>query len=288
MILKKYTIIRRKYYKDVDGDISDPIKNRNGLFLTMGSINADPVAKAFYSSNTLTESFTKLRSIVNEKEHRFLLNFYKNFEKRYSRLTKESKIGFKGSIYKTAKPLKNTKVISYFNKISHFYNVKGKLHYRALYVWWPPLNRTNATPTGLFLVLRQNPTKHQNLNYSDVVAHEINHSISAHQPIDQKKKLTNTFLKICPIESKLKRYRILEEPLAVNFGQLIYNKKFLPSKFSTSENLYRNAWINTYSRIIFTPLLKRFESEERITDGFIEEAATLCKDILDASVKIGK
>ena len=287
VLLKKYSKIRKKYYNDIDGKEGHPLKNRNGFFSTAGSIDADPVAKAFYSSNLLEEALLKVKKIVSKEEYEFLVKFYAAFSGRYTKLIEESKSGFQGSIQKTKGSLSNPKISEYFNKVASFYNVNERLQYRVLYVWWPPLSRTNATPTGLFLVMRQNPLKHKNLDFSDIVAHEINHSISAHQPIEQKKWLTDEFLKICPIQDKLKRYRIMEEPLAVTFGQLVFNEKFRSKKFSISENLYRNPWINSFSRIIFLPLKTRFESGEKIIDGFIPEAAGLCKDVLDASKKIG-
>ncbi len=93
-LLKKYGSFREKYYDDPDQKEKDPLKNRNGFFSTLGAINADPVAEAFYSSNSVTEAYGKLRKTITSDEIGFLKGFYKHFESRYSQLTDESKKGF--------------------------------------------------------------------------------------------------------------------------------------------------------------------------------------------------
>ena len=55
-------------------------------------------------------------------------------------------------------------------------------------------------------------------------------------------------------------------------------KKFEPKKFSLSSNLYRNMWVSSFARQIYLPLQKRFESGEKITDGFIEDASLICNE----------
>jgi len=74
----------------------------------------------------------------------------------------------------------------------------------------------------------------------------------------------------------------------IRFRVILWLLPSTPPFSCISENLYRNAWINTYSRIIHLPLSKRFNKGELITNGFIEEAAGLCKDTLEASMKIAK
>lgn len=104
----------------------------------------------------------------------------------------------------------NNGVQKYFENLVKFYNAKGNLQYRVLYTWWPPIDRTNATPTGQYLIMRNHPLKHKDRNDSDIVAHEIIHTISTKQPLDQKTKLTKSFLDKCPVQDKLKKLVILE------------------------------------------------------------------------------
>ncbi|MBT4760689.1 MAG: hypothetical protein HOO06_03230 [Bdellovibrionaceae bacterium] len=278
LLFKKYTAIRQKYYHDPDQKPKSPLKNRNGFFSTLGSVNADPIAEAFYSSNSMQQGLKKLAQIINKKELQFFKKFYVHFKPNYSSLISKSPEQYSVAINKVRASLNKPGISEYFNNISQFYNIKSPLSYRVIYTWWPPLNRTNASPTGKYLVMRYNPSKHGYLDDSDIVAHEIIHSISAQQKFKQKAELTNKFLNKCKVNGLLKRYEILEEPLAVVFGQLIFNKKFEPKKFSLSSNLYRNMWVSSFARQIYLPLQKRFESGEKITDGFIEDASLICNE----------
>ena len=286
-LFEKYKKIRKKYYNDPDQDEKNPLKNRNGFFSTLGSITADPFAEAFYSSNTLKESYQKLSKILSAEELKFVEGFFENFRSKIESTIAKNKTGFEKSIELTKKSTSKDGVEAYFTKVSNFYNVKTDLNYRVLFVWMPPVKRSHATPTGQYLVIRSNPDVHKETDFSEIVAHEIVHVISSFQSLEQKKILTEKFLSLCPlgakISPKLKKYVILEEPLAVNLGQLFYSEKFQDKKMELSDNLYNNPWINTFARIIYSPLKKRFEKGERLDQGFVDDAGKLCNDLYQAA-----
>ncbi|MGK5087555.1 hypothetical protein WDW86_08350 [Bdellovibrionota bacterium FG-2] len=54
-----YRKIREKHYADPDQAEKDPLKNRNGLCATLGSVTADPIAEAFYSSDSLEAAYER-------------------------------------------------------------------------------------------------------------------------------------------------------------------------------------------------------------------------------------
>ncbi len=276
---QKYTALREKYYNNPDQKEKNPLKNRNGFFSNSGSLGADPYAEAFYSSNSLEEAYDKLRKKISPEDLEFVKKFYQHFQIRYESLIKDDQKAFEGSIAIVKKVFEKNGVQKYFENVVKFYNANGNLQYRVLYTWWPPIDRTNASPTGQYLIMRNHPIKHKDRNDSDIVAHEIIHTISTNQPLEQKIKLTKSFLDRCPVQDKLKKLVVLEEPLAVAFGQLLFNEKFNSRNFSLSDNLYNNPWINTYSRLIFLPLKDRFEKNENINQGFINEASKLCLDL---------
>lgn len=282
-VFKKYKVFRQKYYNDPDQTPNDPKNNRNGFFSTVGALYADPVAEAFYSSDTLEEAYIKLKDLITNDELSFLRDFYITFENKFRPLVVESKKVFPSILQKAEANLKGEKVRDYINKVRRFYSVKEDLKYRVLYVWWPPKKWTNAVPVGPFLVMRYNPEKHAKNNDSEIVVHEIIHTISSYQSLEQKRELTDQFLKVCPVENQLRRYQILEEPMAVVFGQIIFNRKFRDPNFSISEKLYNNKWITTYSRLVYDPLAQSFEKNETINDSFIDQASIICSDLLEAS-----
>ncbi len=276
---QKYIDIRKKYYNDFDQKEKNPLKNRNGFFSHSGSLEADPYAEAFYSSDTLEESYINLEKKLTTEELEFIKKFYQHFQLRYESLIGENEKAFKGSIVLAKSVFERDGVKDYLDKVVKFFNANGRLQYRVLYTWWPPLERINASPTGKYLIMRNNPLKHKNRNDSDIIAHEIIHTISTNQPFEQKRKLTELFLKSCPVQDNLKKLLILEEPFAVCFGQLLFNEKFNPKLFSLTDNLYNNPWVNTFSRLIFFPLKVRFEKGETINQGVIGDVSSLCSEL---------
>jgi hypothetical protein len=67
VLFGQYVKLRWKYYNDPDQKPKDPLKNRNGLFSTIGSVTSDPLAESFYSSNSLDESYIKLKGLVSKE-----------------------------------------------------------------------------------------------------------------------------------------------------------------------------------------------------------------------------
>ncbi|WP_395374251.1 hypothetical protein [Marinicella sp. W31] len=284
-LFETYAHLRSKYYNDPSQSQKDILKNRNGFFASLESDTVDPIAQAFYTSNSLEESFGKLKVFLSAEELSFLINFYKNFESKYKNLISESEQEFEVTLDKVRKAFDKKEVKVYFSKVSDFYNVKPH-KYRVLYVWWPPLNRTNASTSASNIIMRYNPILHKEIDSSDVIAHEMIHIISNHQNSKQKKALTHKFLKECPDSISLRTLRILEEPLAVAFGQLIFNKKFFPERFEYASNLYNSQWINSMARVMYLPLLERFNNGETINDGFIKEAAILCSGLTASATEL--
>jgi len=287
-LFKKYGSFREKYYNDPDQKEKDPLKNRNGFFSTLGSINADPVAEAFYSSSSMAEAFGKLKKIITPKEFGFLKDFYKHFEPRYSQLTTESKKVFPKAVTLVKKSTSRKGIREYLERVADFYNVKVDVTYTVIYVWWPPLNRTYASPTGKYLVMRYNPIKHSKYDDSDIVMHEIIHTISAKQSLKQKKTLTKEFLNKCSINGKMESLRILEEPLAVIFGQMLFIKQFIPNKFRFDSNWYSKPWISMFAKLSMPVVEENFKAGKSINDNLIPRLSKICAEAVQVSTQLAK
>lgn len=286
-LFEKYTELREKYYKDPDQKEKDPLKNRNGFFSMSSSATADPIAEAFYSSLTMDEAYKKLENKLKPEEINFLKSFYLHFKSQAEVFLKESE-AFRTILPKMRKSLTGNKVTSYFSKVANFYNVEPSLEYRILYVWFPPIERSNASPTGKYLVMRYNPIKALKIaeEDSDIAFHEVVHVISNQQTFDQKKMLTEEFLKTCDIKDSLKKLTILEEPLAVIFGQILFLEQFNPTRLKWDQSLYNNPWISTYAKLLFPIAKDRLNKSKKITDDFVPAAARICKELVQASMKL--
>lgn len=280
-LFEKYRSIRERYYNDPDQAEKDPLKNRNGIFATLGAITADPVAEAFYSADTLDGAFEKLATTVKPDELDFLRGFYSAFAGRYKILLDESK-PFKEVAEQITKTLQKPGLNGYFEKVARFYRVTADLSYRVLYVWWPPIDRTNASPTGKFLLMRYHPVKHlQDAKIdSEIVFHEVVHTISARQDLAQKQALTKEFIATCDTQGKIKRMNVLEEPLAVAFGQSLFLQQFDPTRYNYGSNWYSEKWTNLFSKLIYPTVKEEFEAGRTITDGLVQKAGKHCKEVL--------
>ena len=71
----QYARLRTRYFDKTGQDNEDPRANRNGLFTDSATLNSDPVAFAFYHSETMEEAFQKLGHVVAPNEVAFLRLF---------------------------------------------------------------------------------------------------------------------------------------------------------------------------------------------------------------------
>lgn len=284
ILFKKYESLRFKYTNDPDQNEKDPLKNRNGFFAMLGSIDSDPLAKAFYSSKSMDEALQKASRFLDAEDFQFLRDFYKHFEPNYSLLVKES-IPFVETAKKLNKLISTAAISQYYDKVLRYFRAEGGINYQVLYVWWPPLKRTLSTPSGQYLLMYYNPELHKHNIDQDVVFHEIVHVISMRQPLPQKQKFTKIFLDNCQVGAKIKKQVILEEPLAVAIGQILFMEKFFPATFNQSDSLYRNSWVSTLGRLI-TPLVREdFRRNRDLGEGTILSMAKFCSDLI-AAIKI--
>jgi|GEM_PF-2545324 len=275
--LQTWAGIRRKYYYDPDQDEKDPRKNRNGFFSTLGAIDADPVASAFYRATRVEDATGLLEDELTSFERHDLQKSVQTLRPGMEGFLFESS-AFDMLAEQTAQRLRRPDYFTFLKEIAKFYGVGGSLTYTVIWNWWPPLKRDNATPTGSFLVIRKNPRTQLNWTDDDIIFHEIVHTISARQPLTRKRALTEAFLDEC-YPGSIRKSRILEEPLAVAVGQMIYLKRFFPKRFESEKNWYADPWVDRFARGLF-PLVEEYFSAHRELDvGFAKRAGEICRKI---------
>jgi hypothetical protein len=81
------------------------------------------------------------------------------------------------------------------------------------------------------------------------------------------------------MKSSERRSNMLEEPLAVAIGQMLFLKSFDPKRFSKEGNWYRNPWVNQYAQALFPLVDKTFAKSGRLDRAFIQEAGKICKSL---------
>lgn len=256
-LFDEYRVLREKYFAG-EKDYQN-YEGEEGIFIHSSALKEDEMAYAFYGSLTLEESFDKLQVILEREEINFLKKFYDHFNVRCSYILNQEKLH--PLLINTKKVLVNDKVTSFLDYISAFYQVKDPVYFTVLFTWYPPISQSKAFVSGNFLVLC-NPAIAQNFqgDESDIVMHGIIHVFSRQQPNEQKQQLTKAFFKAYPLTPSLPKYHLIEEPLAVAIGQMLYLSLFDPEKFLWNEKKekdgwYMNEWINEAGREIF-PLVK--------------------------------
>jgi len=277
-IFKDYADLRWRYYSDPDQQEKDPLKNRNGFFSMLGTLESDPLANAFYASSTLAEALQRAEKLVSKEDLQFLIEFYKHFEPNYSQVLKETVV-FETTAKKLNKLISKPQIAKFYDQVREYYGVAGEVNYEVLHVWWPIQKRTLATPAGQYLLMYFNPESHKDLMDQDVVFHEIVHTISMKQSLEQKQAFTKIFLEKCPVSPKLKKTVILEEPLAVAIGQVLFMEKFFPADFHYEQSLYNNPWISTFGRLITPVIREDFKRKKKMDETTISSLANICAEL---------
>lgn len=277
-LFKKYGKIRFRYFAEDNQWQEDPLKNKEGFFTSSKVLSEDLLAAAFYDSDTIEDALQRLAGTVSKDDLGFLRIFYSKFHDRLKLYKKESEPFIKAADTLNKK-LQNPEYVQFFRTVEQFYGVNANIDYAAIYVWWPPLNSDYAYPVGSSLILAKNPVEHIDWPDEYDVFHEVVHTISARQPAVQKQKLTEAFLKICDIRFKEDSEKILEEPLAVAIGQMLFLKRFDPKLYTEEKNWYEDPWINRFSQAIFPLVEQAFAKNQLLDVDLIEKAAGACKQL---------
>jgi hypothetical protein len=275
--IERYRAIRKKHYTDPYGTEPDLLKAPHGLFAAEGNLLSDPLAEAFYSSDEVDAALAKARRFLAEDELKFLGKFYAGFSGRLEGYLRESE-RFVAASSGLQNLVRKPGYLEFLGQARDFFNVKAEIDYQVLYVWWPPMRRDWATSAGNYLVISANPNLHLDQPNDDLVLHEIIHTLTASQDPGQKRALTRQFLAGCGVAGKLPGTgRILDEPLAVAIGQMMFLERFDPERYRKEKNWYRGPWVADFAQALFPLLKDAFARKRSIDQGFIAKASEACQ-----------
>lgn len=273
----QYAQLRSRYFDKSGQDNEDPRTSRSGLFTDRAVLAADPVAFAFYGSESMEEAYRRLGQVVEPDEVAFLRSFYVHFSARLARLTGGAERSVAASLERTGQTLDDPEVASYLDDIVRFFGVGDGTTFTALYVWWPDAERVAANPNGPYLLLRVRPHPGEALNGADVVVHEAVHVISALQPDAQKRSISDAILAACPDALELtRRLGVVEEPLATILGNLEFRRRFEPSRFKWGRRWYGEQWVDLSARLLYPVVMEALSTGQTVCGTFPANAAALC------------
>ena len=277
-----YKQLRKRSYPRPPDDAADGGDARPvSLFAPRKPV--ERLADAFYDSTTVEEALGKLADVATPEDIAELRAFYAVYRPQYESLLTESQLYLPIATV-IQKKLEEARAGAYAAGLATFYGVTDLPRFTALYIWWPPVDNVTANNRDRFLLLKYNPSKHGRSAMSDIdiPIHEFAHYVSAHQPEEQKRALTRTFLAGCDPTADVKPVKILEEPLAV-----VHQKLFLsvadPQRSDASVPWYGgDRWIDPFAKAIY-PAVKDARAHGRtIDDALMTSAAKSCAELYAA------
>lgn len=284
----RYREYRERTYLDEGQSEPDPRTATDGLFAKLSSVSpkTDPLAEHFLAARSIDEAIANLFNAAEAEDAAMLAGFYEHFESKWQRLLRES-AGFSDRAEALKSVLDSNETQAYLERVSGFYRVDIDREFKAYFVWWPPMERTAADISGRAFFIRSHPVRHaEDSGWESIVMHEVTHYVSAHQPKAQKRKLTDAFFEKCPASYEDGYYELLEEPLAVAWGNAAYAKYGRNQPLSPNENWYWRPIPALMGRLLWPHVDALYESGATIEDGLLDVAADYCLRLADVAGKL--
>lgn len=284
-ILKKYATIRKKHFKDI----------QNVIFPT--NQTEDPIADVFYHAKNIQDALKGLEKILTTDELQIIKETVEHFKKRIDLIISSDNKQAKMAVYFDGF-LKEKNVSEYIDAICNFYSVKYRDIKTTIFtVWWPTNKKYEAICIGKTILiygsfLQEMPKDISFIKaeLSSILLHELTHSISKARPESQKKLLSSTAQRYAT-ELNITRDKyifLVEEPLAVILGQMIFLERTFPQYYKYMDNWYSNAWIKSMARLA-KPLVFEYLSHHRPMDKvFVENYMKLISELIQANEFIKK
>ena len=282
-LFSKYKILREKYFDKSGQNNSDPKTNRSGLFTDSTTLVADPIAYAFYHSQSFEEAYKRLGRLLSPDEAAFLRSFFNNFASRLARLNAEFEKEITGSLARTRQVLEDPNVVAYLHKLTGFVGIDQEVHFTALYVWWPDTEKVRANPNGPFLLIRLKPHEGEKMNSADVIVHEAVHALLAAKADSRKKEMSDAILQSCPrVLDHTSRLRVIEEPIASILGNMEFRRRFDPKRFAWGRQWYGDQWVDLMARLLYPSVMEAIEKDQSLEQVVSKDAAALLRVGLNA------
>ena len=173
----------------------------------------------------------------------------------------------------------------YFERVKAFFNVEDTLTFKVYVVWWPEYQSASANLSHGVLFLRLNSPQDQlDLSWGAIIAHELVHVISALQPQNQKEELTKKFFDRCNVNNQYD-YNLLEEPLAVAWGNAGFSKYVLRKELDASESWYAEPFPSILGRLLWLHVDQIYKADDQLSiHGFIKVPAEYCDQLQSLTI----
>lgn len=280
----RYSEYRHRTFSDPSQGTM-PATSADGLFAPSGANTADsdPLATYFLGAGSIAAALIRFNSMASPADAKMLDGFYRHFAGKWRTILAES-----SDLTANARVLNdqlNTPAATAFvARASRFYRVPVSGKFQAFFVWFPPGSRSTAEVVGgRYFLIHVPPGQAKRDDWDGVAMHELMHYMSAHQSPEQKQALTKRFLARCPQASRPKALRLLEEPLAVAWGQAAYAKYGRGQELNWNESWYAIPQVNILGHLLWPSVDRLYKADATINDGIVDEAAQFCAELFAAT-----
>ncbi len=258
----------------------------DGIFVSDNAVS-DPLAAFFLTQSSVSGALRNLNLSMTPADADMLRRFYSHFAPKWQLLIRDNEALVDGATELNS--LLSTDAVSAFvNRMSQFYGVETSGNFTIFFTRYPPGSKSSAHVVAGRYFLIHSPFGAEVIasEWDETVIHEFAHFVSMQQPIEQKQRLTAQFLAACPIPARIMPFWLLEEPLAVSWGQAAYSTKVKGRPLNPLSNWYSVPWIDLVSRAISPSVIAAYDNGTTINDGIVQEAADRCNNLTAISVQM--
>lgn len=282
--LLDYKKIRKKYYLN--------------KFLYLFSENhrkQDIISSSFYDIDNPKKAIYNLRSKIKKEDYIVIKNSINHFLSRIIKITGSQSHEDLTRFLNSNLNQKDTK--DYIKSICAFYKVNAESIKIKITMSWFLKELTESAYFNMNTIVLPDFTYQNNIfkdmpnsnslqraDNMSILLHEIVHLISSNASLEQKKRLSDIFyadfISAKSLPPSQKQY-LLEEPMAVILGQMIYTKKTAPDYYEKCQNWYINPWVNTVAilkeRSIANYMHNNISIDENLIKSFAKTSNLLTK-----------
>lgn len=264
---EQYRTVRIKYQKELFHFFDDlNASKKSGYFSPLPSDIPDPIADAFYCSETLTEALALLQNTIASEDIKQIRTIFELFEKKISLMLVHDQYKFSQMIALINHELQKPEIAKNLIEIASFFKAPIK-PFKSMHVFWAPENSHSlgyCYGDHLYIFIPHEYIYISKVNVTQFVTaliRGLTHRISSYAGPGQKQHLTSIFLKHKGKANSTEILEILEESLAIaNY------MRFLKS---TYPDLYKkHIGYRAYPSEECIQLLEFYVTQKRSIDGY--------------------
>lgn len=281
--------VRKKYY----------FRDSSNIF-AQNNYNQDVISRAFYTYDEPKKALLNLKSNISYLD---FIKFQKSINYFSERITKViAGQSHRKAIKNLNEILDKDEIQAYIKQICNFYNVDfDKLHINiafnhtledvdeTAFMNLDTIVLSDFTYKKNIYINEEKYDFFQTIDNASILMHEIAHLISSNASTEQKENLTKVFESNFNLPQNVtlqKKLYLLEEPLAVILGQILFTRKIAPEYYIKSQNWYADSWVNTIAKLKEKTVARYLEENKSVDDKLVKSFARESNELLNISKSI--